>query len=166
MATATYVPISTTTLGSNSTSITFSSIPQTYTDLRVVINGLVYSGGNCTVQYNGVTSNYTYMNLYGAPDNSGYPYGALGSGSGGIVGYINGVMTHPFLLLHDINSYQSGYTKSIGRWSSDQNQINAVQSIDFTSMVYFNNSSAITSITYNGWFKSGTTATLYGIKAS
>jgi hypothetical protein len=35
----TYTPIATTTLGSSSSSITFSSIPSTYTDLVIVING-------------------------------------------------------------------------------------------------------------------------------
>ena len=34
---ATYEPIATTTLGSAATNITFSSIPATYTDLRLVL---------------------------------------------------------------------------------------------------------------------------------
>lgn len=39
MATTTYVPIESKTLGSAATNITFTSIPQTYTDLIVVFNG-------------------------------------------------------------------------------------------------------------------------------
>ena len=39
MATNTYVALDTQTLGSAAASVTFSSIPQTYTDLVLVING-------------------------------------------------------------------------------------------------------------------------------
>lgn len=41
----TYEKIATTTLGSNQGTITFSSIPQTYTDLRIVIKGGIADGG-------------------------------------------------------------------------------------------------------------------------
>jgi hypothetical protein len=40
----TYVPISSTTLGGNGT-ITFTSIPSTYTDLRIIINGGITNFG-------------------------------------------------------------------------------------------------------------------------
>ena len=39
MATATYIPIASQTLGSAAASITFNSIPGTYTDLHLVITG-------------------------------------------------------------------------------------------------------------------------------
>ncbi len=43
--TVTYEKIATTTLSSNQGTVTFSSIPQTYTDLRVVIRGGIVDGG-------------------------------------------------------------------------------------------------------------------------
>jgi hypothetical protein len=41
----TYEKIATTTLSSNQGTVTFSSIPQTYTDLRVIIKGGIADGG-------------------------------------------------------------------------------------------------------------------------
>jgi len=41
----TYEKIATTTLSSNQGTVTFSSIPQTYTDLRVIIKGGIVDGG-------------------------------------------------------------------------------------------------------------------------
>jgi hypothetical protein len=53
----TYVPIATTTLGSTQTSVTFSSIPSTYTDLVLVINAATASGTlSSRLQFNSDTS--------------------------------------------------------------------------------------------------------------
>ena len=64
----TYEPIATTTLGSAAASITFSSIPATYTDLRVVFNGTVTEVGE-TLYYrfnSDGASNYSITQVYGA----------------------------------------------------------------------------------------------------
>ena len=63
---ATYEPIATTTLGSNG-NITFSSIPNTYTDLRLIINGgIANTGWNIRWRYNNNSSAiYSYTYLYG-----------------------------------------------------------------------------------------------------
>ena len=63
---ATYTPIFSTTLSSAQANVTFSSIPSTYTDLVLVTNAILASGGaaNLLCQYNGDTAaNYstTYM---------------------------------------------------------------------------------------------------------
>lgn len=64
----TYEPIASTTLTAGTASVTFSSIPQTYTDLVVVMSASVSSGavgyrvGNTTVD---TGSNYSRTNLYG-----------------------------------------------------------------------------------------------------
>ena len=47
---STYTPIATTTLGSNSNTFTFASIPNTYTDL-VVVAVVAISGGATDIQY-------------------------------------------------------------------------------------------------------------------
>ena len=64
---STYEPIATTTLGSASAGVTFSSIPQTYTDLVIVVDGNTTSGPtDNNMQFNGDTSsNYTITGLYG-----------------------------------------------------------------------------------------------------
>jgi len=62
----TYTPIATQTLGSATATITFSSIPQTYTDLIVVAS--VQSGGasQMNLTFNGDTgNNYSKTALYG-----------------------------------------------------------------------------------------------------
>jgi hypothetical protein len=61
MPTATYIALANTTLSSATASITFSSIPATYRDLVVVINGSITDDDRRAVyQFNGDTgSNYT-----------------------------------------------------------------------------------------------------------
>jgi hypothetical protein len=53
---STYTPIATTTLGSSSSTVTFSSIPSTYTDLVIVFDGANTSGLNKFIQFNNDTS--------------------------------------------------------------------------------------------------------------
>jgi hypothetical protein len=52
----TYDPIATQTLGSSSGSITFSSIPSTYTDLVIVFSGTTAALVAVDIQFNGDTS--------------------------------------------------------------------------------------------------------------
>jgi len=64
----TYEPIATTTLGSAQTSVTFSSISGSYTDLIIVCNAKITSGNGETIrfQFNSDTgSNYSQTNLNG-----------------------------------------------------------------------------------------------------
>jgi hypothetical protein len=69
---ATYEPIATTTLGSATQTVTFSSISQSYTDLVIVINNVKHSyAGSDTVQdnvlqFNSDTgSNYSFTRMSG-----------------------------------------------------------------------------------------------------
>jgi hypothetical protein len=63
---STYTPLATTTLGSNTAQVTFSSISASYTDLILVINGGVTTQGPINVQLNADTgNNYSVTRLYG-----------------------------------------------------------------------------------------------------
>ena len=63
----TYTPLATQTLGSAAASVTFSSIPSTYTDLVLVFNGTCTTGVvGLVLQFNSDTStNYSYTILSG-----------------------------------------------------------------------------------------------------
>lgn len=63
----TYEAIATQTLGSTATSVTFSSIPGTYTDLVLVFAGTVATADNINVRFNGVSTGglYSVTRLYG-----------------------------------------------------------------------------------------------------
>ena len=61
---ATYEPIATTTLGSAASSITFSSIAGTYTDLRVVFTPQGATAGvSAYLEFNGISTT-TYSETY------------------------------------------------------------------------------------------------------
>jgi hypothetical protein len=64
---ATYDPIATQTLGSAASSVTFSSIPSTYTDLVLVVNSArTTSNDSVSLEFNGDTgANYSRTILYG-----------------------------------------------------------------------------------------------------
>lgn len=63
---STYTPIATQTLSSTVATITFSSIPQNYTDLNLVINGVATSGNDVRIQFNNDTgTSYSYTTLSG-----------------------------------------------------------------------------------------------------
>lgn len=65
---ATYEPIATTTLSAGTASVTFSSIPATYTDLVLVMRGTAasLSTDSIDMQFNGDTgANYSYTVLSG-----------------------------------------------------------------------------------------------------
>jgi len=82
--------ISSQTLASTATTVTFSSIPQTYTDLLIVASarsGYAGSGDTIVAQFNGdaVTTNYTYRRLIGNGTTS-----SSASGNFFFVGYCTG----------------------------------------------------------------------------
>lgn len=69
----TYKLIETVTVGAGgSASITFSSIPQTYTDLLIVVSGRCTGSGNgLNITFNSNTSNYSNRALQGSGSSAG-----------------------------------------------------------------------------------------------
>ena len=162
MAAYTYIPIQTYTLSSGATSVAFTSIPATYTDLRVV--------AQC--QYNGSTNWYYQFNSIGAGLYAKQGYYHAGGGtvpaynntgqSQLYVNASNGNTTLPNMFILDILQYANPnvyktilFKESMPRASVNQGvgcvRLDAViNRIDFTLYT----SSANTSV-----------FTLYGIKA-
>jgi len=166
---ATYEPIATTTLSSAASSITFSTIPGTYTDLRVVC---VYTTANfgiyTTLRFNSDTGG-NYSDTYIIGDGS-TATSARDVGSATFIGfgaYPNGISSGQFnLVTCDIFSYAGSTNKtSLLESSLDKNGSGDVQRM----VGLWRNTAAITSFTIatnGGTMSTGSTATLYGIKAA
>lgn len=167
---STYTPIATTTLGSSTQTVTFSSIPSTYTDLICVLNPAATSdaGSAIRMRINGDTSsNYsvTYLQGLGSSANS-----ARESGTMMALGYQIGIYTgiKSIYLLHFMNYSNSSVYKTILMRSNNSN--------DGTSanVGLWQSTSAINEISFRvGNYDSPTSNwaansmfTLYGIKAA
>jgi hypothetical protein len=163
---ATYEPIATTTLGSAASSITFSTIPATYTDLKLVV--VCKSVGSSTgyVQFNSDTgSNYSRLNVRG--NGSVAASNANSNISDGVpIQTSNATGTNPVLWTLDIFSYAGSTNKTtLASASNDQNGSGNLE----WSIGLWRNTAVITSLKLQSTidnFDTGTTATLYGIKAA
>ena len=169
MATATYDKIATTTLGSAASSITFSSIAASWTDLRLVFVPIGSVAGNTVrMQLNGDTgSNYS--------DTSLRAEGTTASSSSNtsvtfLTLSLSGThATIPSLFTIDFFSY-AGSTYKTALLTSGEDT-NTVGRYVGRNVQMWRNTAAITSINLylsgvSQTYATGTTATLYGIKAA
>jgi len=169
----TYSPIATITTTSNQESITFLSIPNTFTDLRVVMVG---TGSNqLFLRFNTDTStNYSVTSLFGL--GSSGSSGRETSSSQGISilnpGYGVGV-GQPGFFTADIFSYTGSTNKTV--LTTADLDFNGGYGIVARNVGLWRNTAAITSVVlYNGvasggignFLTSGFRVTLYGIKAA
>jgi len=163
---ATYEPIGTTTLTGTSATITFSSISSSYTDLRLVFVGT--GDANVTLRFNSDTgTNYSVARM--AADGSTTER-ALSSGNTSINTTAAEALpaSTPAMITADIFSYAGNKLKPVLiTQSQDKNGSGWVS----YSVGLWSSTSAITSVTITAiggvaLFNSGTTATLYGIKAA
>lgn len=164
---ATYEPIATTTLTSSSTSVVFSSIPQTYTDLVLVFNGYNVNATAMDFEYeiNGDSgSNYSETGMQG--DGSSASSFRHSNYSGGIMGTIwsTGRATVIANFMNYTNS--TTYKTCVSRFSTPSGGLVGA------TVTLWRNTNAITSLNINqpsgqsGQYASGSTFTLYGIKAA
>jgi hypothetical protein len=162
---ATYEPIATTTLSSAAASITFSSIPATYTDLRftLLINTTSAASEGIRLQYNSDTAtNYsdTYLSGNGASAVSGQDTGA----SFIILHYAGTSTTVPTFYFGDVFSYAGSTYKTalVGSVEDKNGSGNVTRGVGL-----WRSTSAITTLKLGNAgvanFNAGTTATLYGI---
>lgn len=162
----TYEPIATTTLNSNVSDITFSSIPNTYTDLKLVIVPLTqYQGNYIWLRFNDDSgTNYARNFQYGAGTSVG---GAVGTADAQLrLNFVTPSVGTPSLCTAEVFSYAGSTHKSILYSSADDNNGSGyiVRGVGL-----WKSTSAITKMvitTDGGTLNSGTVATLYGIKAA
>ena len=163
---STYEPIATSTLGSAASSITFSSIPSTYTDLRLVFIGTVSADTGAYITFNSDSgSNYSFSSILGSGASAG-AQNRTDQTSQWLYYYGNMSSTVPTFVTTDIFSYTgSTFKSSLSTKNGDFNGSGSIQSM--CSM--WRNTSAINRIdiySQSGTFSIGTRATLYGIKAA
>lgn len=157
----TYEPIATTTLSTNTATVTFSSISGTYTDLVLVCVGTVVSGiHNNLIRFNSDTgTNYSRTYMYG--DSSSTFSGTSANQTALAFPYFDSISN--MTITHIMNySNTTTYKTALSR--------NAQPSGTTTAEVgVWRNTSAITTVTItkgNQDFVTGSTFTLYGIKAA
>lgn len=159
----TYDKIATTTLASNTTTTTFiefTSIPGTYTDLVLIVQGTANTSLDTWMRFNTDTaSNYSETRMYSdgssavsdrRTSQTACAVGVLGTSQGNLI--IN-VMNYA-----NTTTYKTSLSRSASNWGTA-----GVATL-------WRSTSAITTIQignpYAGYVAAGTTATLYGIKAA
>ena len=165
----TYEPIATTTLSSAASSVTFSSISGSYTDLVVIISALGNVGSptdyGISLQINGDASGgYSDTWLYG---NGTSAVSSRRTNQSSIVdiqaaGYLSTTSPNPCVVNFLNYSNTTTYKTSLSR-SNSQNYVSSYVGL-------WRSTSAISTVTLTApvganW-SSTTTATLYGIKAA
>jgi hypothetical protein len=167
MATNTYVAINTQTLASAATGITFSSIPNTYTDLVLVLNLISTSAGNdVKVRVNsdsGVNYSETWFGGNGSSASSGRDTNNTAWNSLKLVGTTTAPQTFRF----QFQNYSNTTRNKTMLWRSSLAGAEVIAGVGL-----WNSTAAISTIyvyeagnTNPQTFAAGTTATLYGILA-
>jgi hypothetical protein len=169
---ATYEPIATTTISSATPSYTFSSIPATYTDLKLVTNMRSDRGGYSAelfIRMNGITTtSYSNVSLRGDGTTATSGFVANETSISGINIGADLADSNLFTLtMIDFFSYAGSTFKTILASGGSQPRL----SENYTRRVVgcFRSTAAITSITLStsgSNIMAGTVISLYGIKAA
>lgn len=165
---ATYEPIATTTVSSATSSVTFSSIPGTYTDL-VIIGKLVEDTGgnnNARMRFNSDSgTNYSNTGLVGDSGGASSYRGTSTTGLGVSYGNANSGRV-PEFIIHIMNyANTTTYKTTLGRDGCGASSSSWVDA----GVGLWRNTSAITTISFtttNTNLGVGTMFTLYGIAAA
>lgn len=165
---STYEPIATQTVSGSPSSVTFSSIPSTYTDLLVVTQTAFTAATDVYFRFNGDTAtNYSYTILYGDGTSAGSARAS--SASAGILDYYGNPTTTlgNSMMYFNVFNYANTttYKTTLSRSSRGSGGTDAIVNL-------WRSTAAVTSITLGGgsalsqgWVN-GSTITLYGIKAA
>jgi hypothetical protein len=163
MPTATYTPLATVTLASNTSSVTFTGIPATYRDLIFVFAGTATAQSSSRFRMNGITgSNYSFVRAGGngsttfssAPTDTYFPLVWSNSElsttqSNAIVQIMDYSATdkHKTVLIRETNNNPSG--PAVTMYAGRLDTTSAITSL--TALVSANN------------FATGSTFSLYGV---
>jgi len=157
MATPTYIPLATYTVtGSPDAEVSFVSIPASFRDLVLIVDGTSSVGINGSVYFNSDTTgaNYPYVRMYGN--------GSTTSSNSGTNVWFD-MQTNLTMLRIQVMDYSATdkHKTSLSRWDTAQNLVGA-------TAVRWANTNAINSLTIkdtrnSATFSVGSTFTLFGI---
>jgi len=157
--TATYEKVATSTLGSSQSSVTFSSITGSYTDLVIIIDGVSSTGAELYVRFNSdSSSNYSFMQFYA--DGSSLGTDIRNNETSNRIGSIRTVQNS---VICNIFNYANTTTF---KTTTSRDGAGTVITNTFTGL--WRSTSAINAIQFfpaTGTFNSGMVFTIYGIKA-
>lgn len=166
--------IGSTTVPANTgySSITFSNIPQGYTDLKIVLSARSTDGtpaDTLSTRLNGATTNYSYIQLYGGAGSGSIVTGSASNTTiiySGVIPSTNGnVSTFSSQEIY-IANYATSLTKAVSVDSASENNASTQWQLDLFSALW-NQTAAVTSVTIltqsGQSFAQNTTATLYGV---
>jgi len=162
----TYEKIATTTLGSAAADVTFSSISGAYTDLVLIIDtAMSSSGATVYIRVNSDSgSNYSTTTLYGN-GTSALSVRLSNNTNGMMVGPYDGFSTERLNAICHFMNYSNTTT-----YKTMMNRFNQSDKSTDASVSLWRSTSAITTIFVRNnssqTFASGSTFTLYGIKAA
>jgi hypothetical protein len=160
--------IETKTLGTAAAAIEFTSIPQTYTDLYLVVSARWSNDlGSAGFRFNGSSTGYSWRRLVGNGSTASSGSGTANTGlAGDFVNNSDTANTFANNSLY-IPNYTSSTTKSVSVDSVREN--NATTSFQQIIANLWDNNAAITTITLLGYnngtanIVAGSTVSLYGI---
>ena len=160
----TYTPIATTTLASPAASYTFSSIPSTYTDLVLVAQAAnsIGDGYYFGLQFNGDTAtNYSDTSIYGTGSS------ALSTREASVTRIIAGwtSLSAPTTLVCNIQNYSNTTTYKTALMRNANSAYREGAWVGLWRSTAAINSITVTSESTSS-FLTGSTLTLYGIKAA
>ena len=163
---STYTPIATTTLGSNQSSVTLSSLGG-YTDLRIVMNLKITAGGLAIKPNNNGSSIYSVTNLRGNGSSASSNRLTTGDlGGTGLYLFNGAVSTSNFnTVTFDFLNYgnTTTYKTMLVRFNNTDNYLGATVGL-------MQSTSAITSLVFScdggGQLATGSSITAYGIAAA
>lgn len=156
----TYDALATTTLSSATTSIAFTSINQTYTDLRLVFQyTFATQGDSVNVTFN---NNTNFVHFFTRLFNTGAPSASASNGQNNFfVG--SGFTTNRSLLIMDVSNYTNGRPLAV-LWKTSFNTDGTNGGVQIGGGRMSTSACTSIQITANQNFAIGTNATLYGIK--
>lgn len=164
----TYDSISTTTLGSSATTVTLSSLPQTFTDLRLVMRLSGTSLETIRLRMNGNTSSvYNGAYVWASGDTS-FTGTSYTSNSSSVIGQIRSEGSGSFnTFILDFFSYRKSNLGRTGLIYATDNVQSGSTSNANRGTFSWSDTNAVTSITIftagGGNMASGSTFSLYGI---